>query len=253
MFQRRRGAFALAVIAAVTTGTAAAQPSRRELVGVVREPSGAPIEGATVEIRGAAARTSSKGTFQLWTPNIDTITISFHRIGFDAIEALVTSRRGQWDTLVVEMEPNSEKLSGVLVKEGVTRPALGLRDFEERRSKGHGVFITRDDIASRNTSKVSDVLRTQRGVNLVRIGSNRFGVRFVTYSGGRGSTCIPNLYLDGQLARGMEVDDITANTVEAMELYDSFATTPFEFGHTANSIPCGTIVIWTRIPGKRDR
>ena len=251
--------FALALVVApllvlVTRAREAhAQPARRELVGVLRDAGGTPIEGATVEIRGASARTNSKGAFQLWTPNIDTLTITFRHLGFTAIDALVFSRNGQWDTLKVEMDRTAQRLSGVNVTEEYTRRTLGLRDFEERRAKGHGVFITREEIASRNASRVSDVLRTRRGINLVRLGANRFGARFVTYTGSRGTTCIPSLWLDGSLARGMEVDDLMANTVEAMELYDSFATVPFEFTHSANSIPCGTIVIWTRIPGKRDK
>lgn len=43
---------------------------------------------------------------------------------------------------------------------------------------------------------------------------------------------------------------MVATTVEAMELYDSFATVPSQFSHSANAVPCGTILIWTRIPGK---
>jgi hypothetical protein len=26
---------------------------------------------------------------------------------------------------------------------------------------------------------------------------------------------------------------------------------PFQFAHSANSVPCGTIVVWTRPPGTR--
>jgi hypothetical protein len=59
------------------------------------------------------------------------------------------------------------------------------------------------------------------------------------------------MWVDGQRARGMEIDDLPANTVEGIELYDSFALVPFQFSHTANSVPCGTIVVWTRPPGTR--
>jgi hypothetical protein len=232
---------------------AAAQAARRELVGVVRDQNGAAVEGATVEIRGASARTDVKGTFQLFTGNVDTVTISIHRVGYSGLEALLTARNRQWDTVVVEMERSAQRLATVDVKEEMTRKALGLRDFDERRSKGNGVFITRADILARNTARLSDVLQTRRGINLVRLGFGRFGVRFISYTGGRGNGCTPDMWVDGARARGMEIDDILANTVEAMELYDSFAIVPFEFTHQSTTVPCGTIVVWTRVPNKPDK
>lgn len=232
-------------------GLAHAQPAgRRELVGFVRDPRGAGIEGATIEIPGAGTRSDAKGAFRLFTREVDTVTIAIRLPGYTPIEALISARNRQWDTLVVELEPLSTMLPGVRVEEERTI-RTGLRGFEERVAKNaSGLFITRADIVARNSSRLSDVLQTRRGIQLVRIGSNRYGVRFVTYSGPRG-TCVPDMWVDGQRARGMEIDDLPANTVEGMELYDTFATVPFEFMHGAGAVPCGTIVVWTRPPGTR--
>jgi len=38
--------------------------------------------------------------------------------------------------------------------------------------------------------------------------------------------------------------------VEAMELYDTFAAVPLQFTPLANTVPCGTIVVWTRSPAR---
>jgi hypothetical protein len=225
-----------------------AQAPRRELVGVVRDPAGSPVEGATVEIRGAAARTNGKGAFQLFTPDVDTVTISIRRLGYSAVSALLTARSRQWDTVLVEMEATSQFLTGVKVNEARTRAGLGLRDFEERRALGNGLFVTREEIAARSTSKLSDVLQSKRGIRLVRLGNNRYGVRFASYAGSKGMACAPDVWLDGQRARGMEVDDLLANDIEAMELYESFATLPAQFTPFTSSVPCGTIVVWSRIP-----
>lgn len=228
-----------------------AQPGRRELVGVVRDPAGRPVEGATVEIPGATARTDAKGAFRFWTGPVDTLTISFKRPGFNPIEALIGTTRSRWDTVAVEMEELSQRLAGVTVREDRNRRAYtALASFDERKARGNGLFITRDDITARNSLRLSDVLQARRGIQLVRLGTGRMGVRFVTYTGTRGSACIPDLWLDGQRVRGMEIDDVGANNVEKMELYDSFAAVPAEFSHSGNALPCGTIVIWTRIPGK---
>ena len=241
-------ALALGALLGLPARGAEAQAGRRELVGFVRDATGAAVEGATVEIRGATARTDARGAFRLWTGDIDTLTISIKRIGYAALEAQLQARNRQWDTVAVEMDRNAQSLESLTITDEKTR--LGFRDFEDRRSKGQGVFITRADIASRNTARLSDVLQTRRGINLVRLGFGRFGVRFVSYTGARGPACVPDMWVDGVRARGMEIDDLMANTVEALELYDSFATVPFEFSHQANTIPCGTIIVWTRVPNK---
>lgn len=248
----RAAAYTAVFAAAILKGQMAnAQPVKRELVGIVRESSGAGIEGATVEIRGGTARTDTKGAFRLFTTESDTLTINIKRPGYAPIEALISARNRQWDTVVVELDRLSQRLPGVTVEEERNRRALGgLRDFDERKAKGNGLFITRADITTRNTLRLSDVLQTRRGINLVKIGTNRYGVRFVHYTGSRGTTCIPDMWVDGQRARGMEIDDIVATTVEAMELYESFAAVPAEYSHSSNAVPCGTIIVWTRIPGK---
>jgi len=223
--------------------------SRRELVGIVRDPAGAAIEGATVEIKGSSAGTNEKGTFQLWTANIDTLTISIRRIGFAAVSAQITARNGQWDTVAVELEPTSQRLAAVTVTGVGARRANGLREFEARRAIGNGLFVTRDEIASRNTMRTSDVLRGKRGVNVVRVSNGTFGVRFALYSHAK-SKCTPDLWIDGVWSRDTEIDEIQANEIEAMELYESMSTVPFQFTPHGKTVPCGTIVLWTRIPGK---
>jgi hypothetical protein len=245
----RAMSFALACAFAApwwTTAGAQARPAvgRREIVGVVRDPLGGPLAGVTVAIPGSTVVTNARGMFQLFTAEIDTVTISIRYVGYTAVSALLTAREKQWDTVLVQLDRAAQALEGVNVRETPTRRALGLRDFEERRAKGNGLFVTRADIAARGVSRMSDVVRNMRGVNIVR-----GRVRFVSQTGSRGTVCQPDIWLDGSRAQGMEVDDILASDVEAMELYSSFSTVPFEFTpRGSNTLPCGSIVIWTRVP-----
>lgn len=218
---------------------------RRQMVGVVRDAGGGALVGVTVSIPGTSVRTDSRGGFELITLEVDTVTISFRFVGFAPIDALLSARNRLWDTVLVQMEPTAQRLSNVNVNETRTRGALALRSFEERQARGLGTFITRADIVERGASRLSDLLRTKRGVSVVR-----GKVRFAAYTGGRnGSTCQPDIWLDGTRSQGMEVDEILPSTVEAMELYPYFSTIPIEFQRVgANTTPCGTIVIWTRIP-----
>jgi hypothetical protein len=237
------------VVGALAGTPAGAQPNvaGRELIGVVRDVRGGALEGASVEIPGAAARTDIKGGFRLYTSDLDTLTITIRRIGYSVVSALLRSRNRQWDTVMVEMEELPQRLAAAEVKAATTARRNGLRDFDERRAQGRGQFFDRDQIVARNTLRTSEALRGARGVRLQRLRSGGYGVRFASYA--KTPNCVPNLWLDGQLVRDMEVDDVPANQIEAIELYESWASTPSQFSQGA-TLPCGTIVIWSRITSR---
>ena len=222
--------------------------TKRELVGVVRDPNGAALPGVSVGVQGTSVRTDARGSFRLFTTHIDTVTIALRMVGFEPIDALLTARERQWDTVLVQMERGAQRLAEVNVNESLTRKSLGLRSLEERRARGLGIFLTRDDLTERQSTRLSDLLRTRRGITMVR-----GKVRFASSQGNR-VACIPDVWLDGQRSQGMEVDDILTSEVEAVELYANFSTVPFEFTATGpQSTPCGTIVIWTRIPNGKGK
>ncbi len=247
---RRVAPLLVVALAAVAGGQT--QAGRREMVGFVRDSAGAGIAGATVQVAGSVLRTDPRGSFRLWAPDIDTLTIVVHRLGFEALEALLTATSKQWDTVVVELNRVAQNVAGIRVTGSATRGALALRDFDERKARGLGLFVTRSDILARNPSRLSDLLRDKRGVRLVRLSNNYYGVRFAAYSTSL-RTCAPNMWVDGQFAPGMEIDDLLPGDIQAIELYESFSTVPAEFAPRSSSVPCGTIVIWTRIPGVPDK
>jgi hypothetical protein len=240
----------IACVLGATGGSAQAQTqaARRELVGIIRDSAGAPITDATIEIKGAAVRSNDRGAFRLWTSDIDTLTISIRRLGYFPVSALLTARQRQWDTVMVELNRNPQVLGSVKVNEEATRVALGLRDFDHRRALGAGIFVTREEIVARNTALPSDIFRTMRGVKVVKQRNGVYGVRFSLYSASR-PNCVPDIWLDGQRVRGMEVDELTATEIQAIEVYESWSTVPQAFAPSANAMPCGTIVIWSRVPG----
>jgi hypothetical protein len=238
----------LAVVVAGAAPAYGAQPNvaGRELVGLVRDARGSALEGASIEIAGAAARTDIRGAFRLYTTDLDTITITIRRLGYSVMSALLHSRNRQWDTVMVEMEELPQRLATAEVKAATATRRFGMRDFDERRAQGRGQFYSRDQIVARNTIRTSEVLREARGVRLIKLRSGGYGVRFASHS--KNPSCIPTLWLDGQPARNMEVDDLPANQIEGIELYESWASTPSQFSQ-GSTLPCGTIVIWSRVPG----
>ena len=175
---------AVALCATTLPGSATAQPNvaGRELVGLVRDAGGVGLEGAAVEIPGAAARTDARGAFRLWTSDSDTLTITIRRLGYSVVSALLQSRNQQWDTVVVEMEKLPQRLATAEVKAAVATRRNGLRDLEQRRAQGHGQFYTREQIVARNTIRTSEVLRDARGVRIVKLQRGGSGVRFAAFA-----------------------------------------------------------------------
>ena len=244
----RAAAFGFAAGAVPSEGGAQAVPW--DLLGIVRESSGIPIAGAVIEIGAVSVRSDSLGRFRIQATSRDSLTLVVRRLGFVRVSAFLTAPELRGDTLLVLMDANAQMLASITVKERDLRSALGYGSFEERRAQGLGVYVTREQIVKRNTLRLSDVVRLQRGVHLVRLSNGVYGVRF-TASEGRQRACAPEIWVDGQRLRGMEIDDVPANTVEAIELYRSTVTTPFQFtvADGAATGRCGTIVIWSRQAG----
>lgn len=221
----------------------------RPLVGLVQRVDGAALVDVEVEGAGQRVRTDAEGRFRLRIVQRDTLTLLLRHLGYEPIAVTLRSNHLRGDTIVVRMEQTALALGEVRVRGVDLRSPLGLGGFDERRARGLGTFVTREEIDRRQTNRLSDVLRGRRGLTLVRTPSGGFGVRFGVASG-RQRRCVPDLWIDGQRARGMELDDVPASTVEGIELYATIATVPFQFSSSgAGTERCGTIVLWSRPPG----
>ena len=126
------------------------------------------------------------------------------------------------------------------------RRHVAIEGFHQRRIQGIGTYITRDDITARNANQPTDVLRMMSGVQVVRTRTGS-GIRFTSSSGGR-RDCPPTMWIDGQRAPGIEIDELPINDIEGIELYRGSATTPPQFTYGSGAA-CGTVVVWTRTPG----
>jgi hypothetical protein len=239
---------AAAVATAVPSPGDAQGAVRRDVVGVVRDPLGKLLEGVTVEAGAQATRTDARGAFTLSPPAAESLTVVVRLVGYVPVTVRLGLRDRTWDTLLVHLARAPQALDPVAVNAPRYERAA-MQRFEERRARGTGIFITREEILARNTARLSDVLRLKRGVNVVR-----GRVRFVSYTGSRGTVCQPNLWVDGARMSGGEADDIPALDIEGIELYASFSTVPSEFTPLPSAgPPCGTIVIWTRTPASGRR
>jgi hypothetical protein len=247
-------ALAMSLLPARTLAQASASPAPTgDVSGFVRDSSGLRLGGATIVVVGTTTRATSdtSGRFRLVGLATGSQTLQVRRLGYRAaaIPVIIESGVG---TVTVTLMPVPRELDPVLI-EASRQPAVRyLQGFYERKSKGHGYFITREQLATRNWSDMTDVLRSL--VPAVRITSSRMARNAVRL---RGSRCAPLVWLDGApaMAGEFDLDVISPETVSGVEIYAGPATVPVEFRSTRGLEACGVIVVWSRVepPEPRER
>lgn len=229
--------------------TARAQGSGTLRGVVLDSATRARVSGADVSILSLRqlTQTDDSGRFTLSKLPAGQIELSVRRVGYEPQRETIIATGGPRDSVLIALVAQPVVLAGVPVSAEGRRQRMGVKGFYERRARGVGVFVTRDDLEARHARVPTDALNVP-GVMLVH---GRFGtaVRFTTGSSIRGN-CSPTLWIDGQRAPNMELDEIPVNDIEGIELYHGPSVTPAQFwqGNTSNTA-CGTIVVWSRTPG----
>lgn len=214
-----------------------------EIVGrVVEHRIGRPIGSATVRLVGTPLRqvTPEDGRFRFSLVPPGRYEVSIEHMGYRAVSDSIELELGTNMDVIAHLAPDAIPLEPLVVT--VRSAYLERRGFYERQRRGVGSYVTRDEI-DRTPVLASDLLRGLAGINLVPRGAG-FGYAPV----GR-ANCAFRYILDGtRVGPGFEIDDISPEWIEAVEVYRGAATVPIEFSPVGNDRrnPCGVIVIWTR-------
>jgi len=242
---RLRFAFVASLIA--TTSLGAQAP--RALAGLVRDSSGHGIPGAEVRARGnvVVAITNDSGRFHVPQMPVGARGVFVRRLGFAPQRTPIrTSATGTIDSVDVVLVAVVQSLPGVVAQDphdSLSRKVLA--EFWERRARGFGKFVTRDEIERKGASRFVDVVRSVSGLSIM----NYRGRQEIRFRGaGIGSAnCPPQYWMDGIPLQSGSAEEISPENVEAIELYASPATTPPQF--STRNPTCGTVVVWSRLPG----
>lgn len=124
--------------------------------------------------------------------------------------------------------------------EEVRNEHLASRGFYRRRADGQGWFMTRSELARSRT--LSDALRIVPGVNVEGQGGGA-----VLLSNRSGRRCLLAVFADGLYTTILNVDELTLEDVEAVEVYRGPSEVPVEFVAPRFSGTCGALVVWSRI------
>lgn len=246
-----------ALFAIVNVTAAQTPPLEVRAVGSVRDSAGTPIANAEVTISTARARTDSLGRFSIRVGKGDSTTITIKRLGYESITFTVATDTLAHNDLDVELQPVARALPAIAVTKERRARVPTIEGFEQRKMTkgGAGFFLTREQIAAREGTRLSNILRDARGVRIVRGPNNQNLLRFSRWSS-KGAGCAPQMWLDGALIKDLEIDDISTNDVEALELYANSSSAPSEFAapqFSGGRSSCGVVAIWTRRPILRSK
>ena len=242
----RRSLVVAAIVSCLTASASEAQEGAVGTGGVkgtVRDSSGTPVEGAQISVTGAAMRGESGagGEFQLAKATAGPLTIHARRIGFAPDSVRVNVLAGQSIPADITLRRLAIELRPVVIlgRKEITGRMAG---FYQRQSRGHGHFITREQVEKRNPSNMTDLFRMIPGARVETRGFNN-SVRF------RGQRCAPLTWLDGSplYAGEFDLDSVDPRSFEGIEIYSGAASVPAEFQGGRNlSSACGTIILWSR-------
>jgi hypothetical protein len=244
---RVRLLFAVLLLPALVS--AASAQSVGAISGTTRDSTGAPIPGVEIVLLQLKRATvsDSLGVFRFANVPTGKRQLHFRRLGFAPKSVDADIAEGKTTALPVVLEASATEIEGMTVEEETRRRQM-LSDFYDRKSRGFGHFITRDQIEQRNPMNLSDMMRTIPGAVLMPLsGTSQAALRFRRAMGGR--DCPPQISVEGVKTFNLNVDDIVPMDVEGIEIYEGASTVPPQFNTREGTTICGVVLIWTRVPG----
>lgn len=232
------------------------------LKGIVSTAEKRPLPQARVSIVGTAmaAVADTDGTFRIDALPVGTQRVEVRLLGYATTVVPVQIQSATDAILEVVLAAVPISLEPVKVTaDTMTLPEI--KGFLQRKGRGNGTFLTRDEIDQMEARVFTDVLRRVPGLRLQpREGS--FGPSYAVQStrtdgmnGGRG--CPVLFYVNGipfPVSSDLEINHYVApHEVAAVEIYTGASQIPTQFNSSTLNARCGVIVIWTRIRTSANR
>lgn len=204
-----------------------------------------PVEGARISVLGTSlgSSTDPSGRFAVGGVPAGVRILQIRAIGYAVGTWVVVLSEGQSLHQTFELERRAIVLDSITV--AAAGGATGWRSeagFEERRLRGDGFFITREQIQQRYATKLADLLRTVPGL-MTTCNSRSCVVRMLRNT----RPCAPEYFLDGFPASFATGPDFPLSQIRGVEVYRNQFETPGEFQRP--NLACGVIAIWTIEPG----
>lgn len=240
------GALLPAALAAQAGATGMEEPeppdSAAALYGrVAVRGDGEPLVNAAVELvdRNLAAVADSAGRYRFRNLEPGEVTLRVSYLGARTGDRTVTLEAGEAVRHDMLAERTAVEVAELRVQ--VRRRRRGkMAGFEERRERGRGDFVTREEIERIHPTRTTQIIRREAAgvIKVERTESGRLRLLL-----GRGpDKCPPAVFLDGGLVSGLRVNDVDPSDLEAIEIYDGNEAPPrYEVMRG-----CGVVLLWMR-------
>jgi hypothetical protein len=264
MIQARLRVTLVALLAAVAG--AEAQSTGATVAGTVRG------SRDSAGLRGVEARfpqlqlatfSNAQGAFSFARVPDGTWTLQLRRVGFEPLDTTLNVATLPAHGVDFTMRALPQQLDTMSVSAEGESPGR-IAEFEQRRARGIGVFLSREDLRANDERALADVLRSRVPGLALQVGA--YGVYAFSRSqqppgalkskgGNAARPCYSQVIVDGitlyQQDNGTgsagdppDISQFLVRSLDGIEYYSGPSRTPPEF--RAMGATCGTLVLWSR-------
>ncbi len=222
-------------------------PDQGVVRGEVVDNAGAPIDNVAIEFPqlGLRAATDGRGRYVIPLVTEGRQLVTVRRLGYTPHDTTLVVTAG----IMHDLRHVLERVT-TLAEVNTTASRAWAREFDEHRRIGLGQFLTRDELAKRESQRLGDIMSMMRGAKLMRSGQTASYLATSRPRSMRGE-CFAHVWLDGMpmyLGRPGEplynINELLVMQIEAIEYYEGPAETPAKYNNlNAN---CGVLVVHTK-------
>ncbi len=209
------------------------------------------LPGAAVSIPSLSlkATTDSLGRFRFAGIPAGRRGLRVDMLGYAPLRTAIEFSTGDTVEVEIGVSPSIDRLDAIeiLATQNSTRT---LFDFERRRAAGTGEYLTAEDLKKYTSGRLSDALRTLRGISTITGQGGGIYAISGRASNNRQGSCYAAVMLDGSWVYDgdrwqtpFNVNSILPGELAAVEFYRGLSNTPVELQGRRNS--CGVLVLWT--------
>jgi hypothetical protein len=232
----------------------ATTPPTGVVVGTVTDEEGRLLRGAEVRVEGApqGVLTARDGRFRIARVPAGPVVLEIGLMGYRSAALPIEMVADATLTVAVELGVEPVPLEPVEVR-ARTEMSVELQGFYDRRERGGGHYLTRDEIGRMQSRNLTDILRRVPGVR-VEPAQGPMGTSYIVrlarttgITGGR--PCPVMYYVNGMpfsVAHDVGINNfIRADEIAGLEVYSGASRLPPQFHSSPQNARCGVIVIWT--------
>jgi hypothetical protein len=200
-----------------------------------------PIAGAELVLAGGRRSTTTDSAGQGEFPGLSAGVhiLQARAVGYAPGSSMMELKPAEVHHVRIALKPLAYDLPPVVVPGEQPEFPRRFTDFEHRRERRMGTFITREDIERRNPRSLADLLQSVRGIREVCS-----GVYDCSITMARSPNCPPTYFVDGRESSVFPAGTTPTKDIYGIEIYLGPSETPAEFLGAGSG--CGVIAIWTK-------